>query len=78
MPKRPSPPNYRLKLRNGIYQVVWSQGTPRRLSTGTGDHTRARQFLSQFLAGTGAAPKKPTIGQLLDAYLTRQGEVPYP
>lgn len=73
MPRRPGPPNYRLKLRNGIWQVVWSQGTPRRLSTGTADHAEARQFLAQFLSGTGAAPKRPTIGQLLDAYLEDRG-----
>ena len=77
MARRAGPPNYRLKLRGGFWYVVWSElGKPKRLSTGTRKHSEAREWFSEFLAGTQAAPVSPTIGQMLDAYLLdRDGKV---
>jgi hypothetical protein len=69
-------PTYSLARRadaGGLYYVQWwENGRSRRLSCRTSDKGEARRFLAEFQVGLVAtpSPRSPTIGKVLDGYLT--------
>lgn len=65
-------PRFRIALRGGRYSVeFWWEGRAHRVSTGTTDQRKAREFLASYEAGWGKAapPAEPTIGVILDGYI---------
>lgn len=73
---RNATPNFRLERnRNGYFEIRWTEGRSRSVSTGTKERAEADKFLDQWLAGR-AAPKSdgPTIGAILNAYLDAKQE----
>ena len=64
-------PNYRLKLRSGIYHVVWCEGhKPKRKSTGCRDEAGAYEVLNRMKieADRPAHISNPTVRECLEAY----------
>ena len=72
-------PTFRLKLRQGIYQIEWSEGgKTRRQSTGSRESEAAEQFLVEFEATYNLPdePSRKSIEAILDGYLDdRKGRV---
>lgn len=74
-PKNPTI-NYDLQRnRYGYFEIRWTEGRSRSVSTGKKERDEAQQFLDQWLAGR-QAPRTdgPTIGAILDSYLDAKKE----